>query len=115
MGFLAGQGVLGRIRFKDGQMPTYDRTYLVVKAEEAFIEVLNVSTIRGKERKLFFPHNERLRLYRPPFMYPSFVKLDSLMRINIADVGDLRVLHNGQTLDSGELKRIKLLLQRERE
>ena len=58
MSFVAGQGVLGRIRFVDGEVPAYDRTYLVVTAEPDYIEVLNVSSIRGKERKLAFPTKE---------------------------------------------------------
>ena len=61
MSFQVGQGVLGKIRFVDGEFPAYDRTYLVVTAEQDYIEVLNVSLIRGKERKLAFPTNERLR------------------------------------------------------
>ena len=40
MGFVAGQGVLGRIRFVDGTIPAYDRTYLVVNVEADYIEVL---------------------------------------------------------------------------
>lgn len=59
MNFVVGQGVLGKIRFVDGKMPAYDRTYLVVTVEPDYIEVLNVSSIRGKERKLAFPTNER--------------------------------------------------------
>ncbi len=73
MSFIEGQGVLGRIRFLDGEFPAYDRTYLVVTAKENYIEVLNVSSIRGKERKLAFPTNERLRSYSLPFVMPSFV------------------------------------------
>lgn len=111
MQFQAGQGVLGRIRFKDGQMPAYDRTYLVVSADENSIHVLNVSTIKGKERKLFFPFNERLKVYRPPFMYPSFVKLDSLTEIPLQECSELKILYGGQQLDGTELKRIVELLK----
>lgn len=90
MSFVVGQGVLGRIRFVDGDVPAYDRTYLVVTAEPDYIEVLNVSSIRGKERKLAFPTNERLKTYKPPFVMPSFVKLDSLTRVESADWGIYR-------------------------
>lgn len=83
MSFVVGQGILGKIRFKDGAFPAYDRTYLIVTAETNYIEVLNVSSIKGKERKLAFPTNERLRLYNPPFVMPSFVKLDSLTSIDV--------------------------------
>lgn len=110
MSFVAGQGVLGRIRFVDGEVPAYDRTYLVVTAEPDYIEVLNVSSIRGKERKLAFPTNERLRTYNPPFVMPSFVKLDSLTRVESADWGNLQVLNSGRTLDGNELARIKGML-----
>lgn len=110
MSFTVGQGILGRIRFVDGEFPAYDRTYLVVTAEPDYIEVLNVSSIRGKERKLAFPMNERLRSYNPPFVMPSFVKLDSLTRVDSADWGNLQVLNSGRTLDGTELARIKGLL-----
>lgn len=110
MNFVEGQGVLGRIRFVDGTMPGYDRTYLIVSVTEGYIEVLNVSSIRGKERKLAFATNERLRNYNPPFIMPSFVKLDSLTTVPRDDWGNLHVLNSGRTLDSGELTRIKGML-----
>lgn len=110
MSFIEGQGVLGKIRFVDGELPAYDRTYLVVTVENEYIEVLNVSSIRGKERKLAFPTNERLKLYNPPFVMPSFVKLDSLIRVESSDWGNLHVLNSGRTLDGAELARIKGLL-----
>ena len=107
MSFIEGQGVLGRIRFLDGEFPAYDRTYLVVTDKEEYIEVLNVSSIRGKERRLAFPTNERLRSYNPPFVMPSFVKLDSLTRVESFDWRNLQVLNSGRTLDGAELERIK--------
>lgn len=110
MSFVVGQGILGKIRFKDGVFPAYDRTYLVVTAEADYIEVLNVSSVKGKERKLAFPTNERLRLFNPPFVMPSFVKLDSLTRVEKADWGNFQILNSGKTLDGTELARIKSLL-----
>ena len=110
MNFIEGQGVLGKIRFVDGEMPQYDRTYLIVNVENDYIELLNVSSIKGKERKLAFPTNERLRVYNPPFVKPSFVKLDSLTRVEKADWGNIHPLSNGRTLDEVELARIKGLL-----
>ncbi|MCC8051617.1 MAG: hypothetical protein LIP10_13360 [Clostridiales bacterium] len=110
MNFMEGQGVLGRIRFVDGEFPAYDRTYLVVTANTDYIEVLNVSSIRGKERKLAFSTNERLRLYNPPFVMPSFVKLDSLTRVDHSDWVNLKILNSGKTLDKAELSRIKRML-----
>lgn len=106
MGFAAGQGVLGRVRFKDGELPDYDRTYLVVLVASDYIEILNVSSIKGKARKLAFPTNERLRSFCPPFLMPSFVKLDSLTRVPRAEWGGLQILNGGRTLDENELNRI---------
>ena len=63
MNFVEGNGVLGRIRFTDGAMPEYDRPYLVVSVFDDYIEVLNVSLIKGKEYKLAFKTNERLRRF----------------------------------------------------
>lgn len=111
MNYIEGQGVLGKVRFVDGEMPPYDRTYLVINVETDYIEVLNVSSIKGKERKLAFPTNERLRAYNPPFLKPSFVKLDSLTPVEKADWGRLHPLSNGRTLDAGELARIKALIK----
>ena len=112
MSFVVGQGILGKIRFVDGEIPAYNRTYLVVTVESDYIEVLNVSSVKGKERKLAFPTNERLRTYNPPFVMPSFVKLDSLTRVESADWGNLQVLNSGRILDGNELARIKELLWR---
>lgn len=108
--FLGGQGIFGRARFVDGQMPKYDRPYLIVGVSTEHINVLNVSSIRGKERKLAFPTNERLRVFKPPFPKPSFVKLDSLIQIPKAEWNNFRLLDGGKTLDQGELKRIKAKL-----
>lgn len=112
MNFMEGQGVLGKIRFTDGEMPVYDRTYLVVLVEEEYIEILNVSSIKGKERKLAFSSNERLRVFNPPFLKPSFVKLDSLTRVSKVACQDLIVLNEGRTLDGDELARIKKMIEK---
>lgn len=110
MSFLEGHGILGRIRFIDGTLPEYDRTYLVVSAFDDYIEVLNVSSLRGKERKLAFATNERLKVFNPPFLKPSFVKLDSLTKVPKNEWDNLKILSNGRRLDLSELARIKGLL-----
>lgn len=107
MGFIVGQGILGRIPFKDGEIPAYDRTYLIVTVETDYIEVLKVSSIRGKERKLAFRTNEPLRIYCPPFVKPSFVKLDSLTRVPSSEWENLILLNGGKALDYTELERVK--------
>lgn len=109
MQFEAGQGVIGSIRFKDGTMPEYRRVYLVVRVEAEYIEVLNLSSVRGKERKLAYDSNRRIIKYNPPFHKPSFVKLDSLIRVAKEDAEELAVLSDGQKLDAEELSAILTL------
>ena len=48
-----------------------------------------------------------IRSYNPPFVMPSFVKLDSLTRVDSSDWGNLQILNSGRTLDKAELERIK--------
>ena len=110
MAFLEGQGILGKIPFVDGEIPPYDRTYLIVTVSTDYIEVLNVSSIKGKERKLAFPTNEKLQCYNPPFLKPSFVKLDSLVKVSNKDWGQIKILNAGRTLEEKEFKRIKSLI-----
>ena len=43
--FVEGQGILGKIRFVDGELPEYNRTYLIINVTSEYIEVLNVSSI----------------------------------------------------------------------
>ena len=47
MNISAGHGILGKIRFRDGEMPAYDRTYLVVAVDSDYLEIVNVSSIKG--------------------------------------------------------------------
>ncbi len=106
MTYRKGQGILGRIRFTDGSMPGYDRTYLIVETGENYIKTLNVSSLRGKEHKLLMPSNIEILNYNPPFLKPSFVKLDSLTKTIVDGHEELRILHGGECLDQNELKNI---------
>ena len=110
MCFMEGQGILGRTKFKDGSFPTYDRTYLIVNVFDDYIEVLNVSSLKGKERKLAFPANKRIHLFNPPFLKPSFVKLDSLSRIYKDEWSGFKLLCKGDTMNCDELLSIKTKL-----
>lgn len=100
-----GQGILAKIRFKDGVMPAYPRTYLIVEVGLNYIKVLNVSSTQNKEEKLHMKSNEPLWQYEPPFKKPSFVKLDSLVKIDYPP-DDYKILHNGEQLNSTDLTNI---------
>ena len=106
MTFQQGQGILGKIRFKDGKYPSYNRTYLIVGVYSDYIEVLNVSSTQGKEHKLLFKANRKIINHYPPFTKPSFVKLDSLVKVPLKDCQNLIILAKGQTLDKNELQDI---------
>ena len=106
--FQAGQGILGKIPFKDGQYPRYARTYLVVKVTTTHLSVLNVSSVVGKEHKLLFSTNRQIVKYNPPFSKGSFVKLDSLVTIPLSDCKSygVHLLQGGLCLDAAELSSI---------
>jgi hypothetical protein len=102
----AGQGVLGKVRFADGQMPTYPRTYIVISVTVTEVGLLIVSSVAGKEHKLLFPTNLHIMNYDPPFLKDSFVKLDSLTYVCISDASQMQILHNGDLLNQTELSNI---------
>lgn len=104
--FKVGQGICGRTKFKDGVMSQKIRPYLIATVNAEYIEVLTVSTVKGKERKLAFPTNMKIEKYKPPFLKSSFVKLDSLTRINKLEWENFRILHNGEILNRIELDTI---------
>lgn len=104
--FTAGQAFWGRVRFPDGEFPAYDRPYLVVGIGGDYIEILTVSSVEGKEWKLTLPTNKEIINYNPPFPRRTFVKLDSLQRVPLEDLSNVRMAENGKTLDAAELSEI---------
>lgn len=104
--FCVGQAFWGRIRFVDGKFPAYDRLYLVVGVYDGYIEILNVSSVDGKEWKLVFPANMEIKNYDPPFPKRTFVKLDSLQKVAVDELGNVRLSRNGAILDEAELREI---------
>jgi len=104
--YLVGQGLYGKIQFSDGKFPQYDRAYLIVIVSDNNIGVLNISSVEGKEHKLLFPYNKEIKKHFPPFLLKSFIKLDSLVYISIAEAQKTRVLAAGNTLDKEELNSI---------
>lgn len=101
-----GQGLLGKLAFKDGTYPTYSRPFLVAYVNLQNVGVLNVSSVVGKEHKLLFSSNMHIKNYKPPFIKDSFVKLDSLVYITLSEASNMTVLHNGDCLDQHEMNTI---------
>ncbi len=89
--FAAGQAFWGRIPFADDRVPSYERPYLIVGIDGEYIEILTVSSVAGKEWKLTFPTNREIFKYDPPFPKRTFVKLDSLQRVHISALENVRI------------------------
>lgn len=106
-----GQGLLGRICYANGEMPPYNRPYLIVEMDAHQVGVLNVSSVAGKEHKLLFRSNYRMAQYDPPFLKDSFVKLDSLVYLSHDIAAQMRVLHGGECLDTSEMGNILRALE----
>lgn len=104
--FVVGQAFWGKIRFPDGEFPAYERPYLIVGIDGEYIEILTVSSVAGKEWKLTLPTNREIFKYDPPFPRRTFVKLDSLQRVHISDLANVRIAKSGMTLDETELSEI---------
>lgn len=101
-----GQAYFGKISFKDGEIPLYSRPYLVVEVLATGAHVLNVSSTVGKEQKLLYSTNYNLTNFRPPFLKPTFVKLDSKTFVPNADFLTLALLDNGNCLNQKDLNLI---------
>lgn len=72
-----GQGILLKLNYADGGLANKARTFLIISINQKEIRLLNISSSNGKLHKLMYPSNERIVQYNPPFMKPSFVKLDA--------------------------------------
>ncbi len=84
------------------------RYMLILKNDEEnnTIEMLNVSSIKGKEAKLLYDSNISICNYNP-LPVPTFVKLDSLYIIDKFNGLEKYISFNGQTLAEEELNLIK--------
>lgn len=104
-----GNGILLKLPYADGGTANKERTFIVIDSNGDSIDMLNVSSAKGKEHKLAFPSNELLKLYKPPFCRPSFVKLDAIYRVEIFQDLKYCLLFNGKSLNTIEFNRIARL------
>jgi hypothetical protein len=106
-----GQGFYLQIPyFGDGETALKPRTFLVISVTHNTVAVLNVSSLVGKESKLLIPSNEKINNFKPPFLMPSFVKLNVIYEIEYFPEIKRAILHNAQRLDDIEFKRILIKL-----
>ncbi|WP_207635572.1 hypothetical protein [Clostridium botulinum] len=92
--------------YADGERITKKRPFLVIEVSEKKIKVLNVSSSKNKEHKLGFKSNKRINKYNPPFLKPSFVKLDALYIIEKDSRLKHFLLNNGRKIFPLELENI---------
>ena len=101
-----GQGLLLEMDYADGERITKKRPFLVIEVSEKKIKVLNVSSSKNKEHKLGFKSNKRINKYNPPFLKPSFVKLDALYIIEKDSRLKHFLLNKGRKIFQVELENI---------
>lgn len=102
-----GLGLLLRLPFADNGVLSGKRTFLVIDEEEHYILLLNVSSIRGKERKLLWPSNEEIQKYNPPFRVASMLKLNALYKVEKCAEISSCILCQNQSLDTNEFNRLR--------
>lgn len=107
MTYTEGQAIFGRITYSDGSMPEYNRPYLIVAVEKNSVDVVSVSSTKGKEWKLMFADNSVIHDYNPPFYKSSFVKLNSVSKIPKSQLKNFFLMDEGKSLSRSEMKRIK--------
>lgn len=98
-----GEAYFGKVTFVDGNAPLYKRPYLVVEVTLDGAFVINVSSTEGKEHKLLYPNNYPLENHNPPFLLPSFVKLDSKVFVCNKDLQTMKLLSGGRRLNNKDL------------
>jgi len=106
MSLQPGQALLIKGFFANGSECSYPRPFLIIESSASVIRCLNVSSIKGKAAKLSYPSNKNISNYNPPFMYPSFVKLDELYEIEQFPELSRLLLCGGKTLDQRSLSTI---------
>lgn len=86
---------------------TKKRYMLVINCNNNLIEMLNVSSIKGKAHKLLYDSNIEIKNYFP-LPVPTFAKLDTLYTIdNFKNLQNF-IGFNGHKLNYSEFSRIKL-------
>lgn len=101
-----GQGLFLEMDYADGKGITKKRPFLVIDVSENEIKVLNVSSLKNKEHKLGFKSNKRINKYKPPFIKPSFVKLDAIYIIEKDNRLEKFLLCDGRAMFPLELENI---------
>lgn len=94
----------------DGMATGNKKRYMLVincDDENNIIEMINVSSVKGKEHKLLYDSNIEIKNYNP-LPVPTFAKLDTLYTIdNFSDLSNC-ISFNGTKINNSEITNIKL-------
>ncbi len=101
-----GQGILLKLDYADGGLADKARTFLIVNVNDSKVNLLNISSIQGKLHKLMYPANKKILKYKPPFIKPSFVKLDAEYIIDNNKELESFILCQGRAMKPDELSTI---------
>jgi hypothetical protein len=85
MAIIPGHILALKLPFANGTPCFSKRPFLVIDKHNDTLDLLNVSSSRGKEKKLLYASNESINCYDPPLDQPSFLKLDELYTIDYFD------------------------------
>lgn len=61
----------------DGIEENDNRRYMVITNNSNIVEMINISKVQGKEKKMFIIGNKRLKDFKP-FKVPSFAKANTI-------------------------------------
>lgn len=107
MKIIPGHVLALKLPFANGSQYPTKRPFLVIENNDnKTLELLNISTIKGKERKLLFKSNTKIEKYSPPLDEPSFLKMDELYIIDYFDDLYQSIYKRRDPLDSDEFNRL---------
>lgn len=81
-----------KIPFENGSITPYPRFYVVVEiTDHHTFYCLNMSSIRGKEWKLYYPSNKEIFNCIPPMRKRTMVKLDEEYEIEMTSYAESKI------------------------
>ncbi|MFW6016846.1 MAG: hypothetical protein ACOCRK_10450 [bacterium] len=102
-----GQALLLKLPYADGGVCKKKRPFLVIEVLNDSCYLLNISSVKGKFRKLQFKSNILINKYNPPFIKPSFVKIDAVYKLDYFPELTKSILNSGNKLNEKDFDNIK--------
>lgn len=106
MGIIPGHVLALKFPFANGTPCNTKRPFLVIDKKDGNLDLLNISSTRGKERKLLFSSNEKIINWDPPLDQPSFLKMDELYTIDYFEELYKSIYKGRSPINSDEFSRL---------